>query len=305
MLSPVRGLITVEHEDMTSTRMAAETLRWLPREGISRALGRVASLRAPRPILRRAIDLYVRAYRVDLSDCEVPERGFSSFNEFFSRPLRDGARPLDDDAGAILCPADGKLEDEGAIAEDASFLVKGKRYDVSELLGDVEAGAARRFVGGRFAIVYLSPRDYHRVHAPVGGRVTHARHLGGTLFPVNRIGVEHVPNLFAKNERIAVHQQSARHGEVATVLVGAMVVGGIELAFDPSIRSNQGGGRARGEVRYEDVTLARGAELGRFLLGSTAIVLTTPQARARPVEAPGASLRMGQALYRSEEPVQA
>lgn len=283
--------------------MAAETLRWLPREGISRALGRVASLQPPRALLDRAIGLYVRAYRVDLSDCEVPERGFRSFNEFFSRPLRDGARPLDPDPAALLCPADGKLEDEGPIVSGASFRVKGKRYEVGEMLGARED--AGRFVGGRFAVVYLSPRDYHRVHAPVDGRVTRARHVGGTLFPVNRIGVEHVPNLFAKNERIAVHQVSARHGEVVTILVGAMVVGGIELAFDPSIRSNQGKAEPRGEVRYDAVSIGRGDELGRFLLGSTAIVLTTPAARAVPVITPGSAVRMGQALYRSEEAVRA
>ncbi len=282
---------------MTSTRMAAETLRWLPREGISRALGRVASLKPPRALLDRAIGLYVRAYRVDLSDCEVPPRGFRSFNEFFSRPLREGARPLDDDTDSLVCPADGKLEDEGPIRDDASFLVKGKRYDVGELLG--ERAGAERFTGGRFAVVYLSPRDYHRVHAPVEGRVTLARHMGGTLFPVNRIGLEHVPNLFAKNERIAVHQETEAHGEVVTILVGAMVVGGIELAFDPSIRSNQGKGAARGEVRYDAISLGRGDELGRFLLGSTAIVLTTPRARAVPVVAAGSAVRMGQALYRT------
>jgi phosphatidylserine decarboxylase len=278
--------------------MAAETLRWLPREGISRALGRVASLEPPRALLDRAIGLYVRAYRVDLSECDVPARGFRSFNEFFSRPLRDGARPLEGEASTMLCPADGKLEDEGPIEPGARFLVKGKAYDVGELLGARER--ADRFDGGRFAVVYLSPRDYHRVHAPVTGRVARARHVGGTLFPVNRIGLDHVPNLFAKNERVAVHQESELHGEVVTILVGAMVVGGIEVAFDPSIRSNQGrGGSARGEVRYDGVSLERGAELGRFLLGSTAIVLTTPAARLSPAIAPGTAVRMGQALYRT------
>lgn len=284
---------------MTSTRMAAETLRWLPRERISRAIGRVASAEPPRALLSRAIGLYVRAYRVDLSDCEVPAEGYRSFNEFFSRPLRDGARPLADDSGALLCPADGKLEDEGPIRPGARFLVKGREYDVAELLGlAVGDPSASRFVGGRFAIVYLSPRDYHRVHAPVSGTVTRARHVGGTLFPVNRIGLEHVPNLFAKNERVAVHQASERHGEIVTVMVGAMVVGGIELAFDASIRSNQG--VARGEVVYDGVRLERGAELGRFLLGSTAIVLTTPAAALAPCVDAGSPVRMGQALL---EPV--
>jgi phosphatidylserine decarboxylase len=257
----------------------------------------MASLEPPRPLLSGAIGLYVRAYRVDLTECEVPEGGFRSFNDFFSRPLRDGARPLDTDPEAVLCPADGKLEDEGPIDARSRFLVKGKTYEVGELVG--APSEAARFEGGRFAVIYLSPRDYHRVHAPVSGAVTHARHVGGTLFPVNRIGVEHVPNLFAKNERVAVHQQSERHGEVVTVLVGAMVVGGIEVVFDATIRSNHG--RPAGEIRYPRPThLERGAELGRFLLGSTAIVLTQASARLRPCIAPGASVRMGQALYRRD-----
>lgn len=246
-------------------------------------------------MLSGAIGLYVRAYRVDLTECEVPEGGFRSFNEFFSRPLRDGMRPLDPDPDAVLCPADGKLEDEGPIDAHARFLVKGKTYEVGELLG--AASEAARFEGGRFAVVYLSPRDYHRVHAPVDGVVTHARHVGGTLFPVNRIGVEHVPNLFARNERVAVHLASARHGEIVTVLVGAMVVGGIEVAFDPSIRSNQG--RPAGEICYPTPTrFSRGAEIGRFLLGSTVIVLSQACARLEPCLAPGSTVRMGQALYR-------
>jgi phosphatidylserine decarboxylase len=258
----------------------------------------VASLEPPRALLDRAIGLYVRAYRVDLSECDVPQRGFRSFNEFFSRPLRQGARPIEGDAATLVSPADGRVEDEGPIEPGARILVKGKRYDVGELLGSRADSA--RFDGGRFAVVYLSPRDYHRVHAPAAGRVTRARHVGGTLFPVNRLGVEHVPNLFAKNERVAVHQESELHGEVVTILVGAMVVGGIEVAFDPSIRSNRpAAGRSVSETRYDGVTLERGAELGRFLLGSTAIVLTTASAHVRPAVTSGSVVRMGQALYRT------
>lgn len=283
---------------MVTTRFAAETLRLLPRKRLSRALGRAAALEPPPALLQRAIDLYVRAYRVDLSECEIPAGGFRSFNEFFSRPLVRGARPIDADPDVLLCPADGKVEDLGPIEPGARFLVKGRDYDVAELLG-ADAATGRRFEGGQFAVVYLSPRDYHRVHAPVDGVVRVVRHVGGTLFPVNRIGVEHVPRLFAKNERVAVHQESARFGEVVTVLVGAIVVGGIELAFEPRLRTNRGS--VLGELRYgeEAAHLGRGDELGRFVLGSTAIVLTTPAARLAPAVQSGSIARMGRALLRA------
>ena len=271
----------------------------LPRERISRAIGRVAEMRPPRGLLARAIDLYVRAYDVDLSECDVPEGGYRSFNEFFTRPLKDGARPVDPDPAALVSPADGRVEDAGPIEEGACFRVKGRGYDVGELLGD--ARDAARFVGGRFVVVYLSPRDYHRVHAPIEGAVRCVRHLGGTLFPVNRIGVEHVPRLFAKNERVAIHQHGAVHGEVATVMVGAMVVGGIRLAFDPGVRTNASGTRLRSEVREygaADHVIGKGEELGHFQLGSTAIVLTP---RGRPVHLEvraGDVVRVGQPIGR-------
>lgn len=246
-------------------------------------------------MLDRAIRLYARAYRVDLSECVVPALGFRTFNEFFSRPLREGARPIDADPGALVCPADGRLEDEGPIEPSARLSVKGQPYRVAELLGD--HAAAERFEGGRFAVVYLSPRDYHRVHAPTEGHVTRVRHVPGTLFPVNRIGLENVPSLFAKNERVVVHMETPQHGEVVTILVGAMVVGGIQLAFDEQLhRSPRGGVEER---YYDDVRLERGAELGRFLLGSTAIVLTTRAARVRPVIEAGSDVRVGRALYRA------
>jgi phosphatidylserine decarboxylase len=281
---------------MVTTRLAAETLRLLPRKRLSRALGRAAAMEPPRPLLQTAIDLYVRAYRVDLSECEIPAGGFRSFNEFFGRPLVRGARPIEADPGTMLCPADGKIEDIGPIERGSVFRVKGRDYDVGELLGGVDGG---RFDGGHFAVVYLSPRDYHRVHAPVDGAVRTVRHVGGTLFPVNRIGVEHVPRLFAKNERVAVHQASERFGEVVTVLVGAIVVGGIELSFEPRLRTNRG--TVLGELSYEGdaPVLGRGDELGRFVLGSTAIVLTTAAASIEPAIEPGAPARMGRALFRA------
>jgi phosphatidylserine decarboxylase len=278
---------------MIATRFAAETLRLLPRKRISRAIGRVAQRSMRSDVLSRAIDLYVRAYDVDLSECEVPDGGFRSFNEFFTRPLREGARPLDPDPNAILSPADGRVEDAGPIDARGAFVIKGKPYSLDELLGSREE--AERLAGGTFVVVYLSPRDYHRVHAPVSGDVIRARHLGGTLFPVNRIGVEHVPKLFAKNERVVVVQDAPGLGEVVTVLVGAMVVGGISLAFDRTLVTRNG--RAGGEKTYrQPPRVARGDELGWFELGSTAIVILPARSGVALAVEPGQPIRMGRAI---------
>lgn len=275
---------------MITTRLAAETLRLLPRKRLSRALGRAASVTPPSPWLARAIELYVKAYDVDLSECVVPEGGFRSFNEFFARPLRDGARPLEGDESTLVSPADGRVEDIGPIDLDGTLHIKGRPYRVSELLDDT--GAVEAFAGGQFAVVYLSPRDYHRVHAPVGGPVRRVQHVPGTLYPVNSIGVQHVNKLFARNERVVVVQDAPRRGRVATSMVGALVVGGIELAFGGPLRT-----ASTTEHDGDAPELARGAELGRFLIGSTAIVFTTPELGATPVVRPGSSIRMGRALF--------
>jgi phosphatidylserine decarboxylase len=282
---------------MIATRLAAETLRFLPRKQISRAIGRVASRTGQDALLARAIEMYVRAYAVDLSECEIPSGGFRTFNEFFTRALKGGARPLDPDPGAILSPADGKVEDAGAIDAQSVLHIKGRRYELAELLGDRREAEA--LAGGTFVVVYLSPRDYHRVHAPVSGEVVSGRHIGGTLYPVNRIGVEHVPGLFAKNERVVITQATERFGDVVTVMVGALVVGGIVVRFDPSLVSRRGA--ARGEVRYPSPrpTIARGEEVGSFELGSTAIVLAPKSASVELAVAPGQAIRMGEAIARA------
>ncbi len=279
---------------MIATRFAAETLRLLPRKRLSRAIGRVAARPSRGALLRRAIDLYVRAYDVDLSECEIPSGGFRSFNQFFTRPLRAGARPLDADPSAVLSPADGRVEDAGPIDARGAFQIKGRPYSLDELLGSPKE--ASRLAGGHFVVVYLSPRDYHRVHAPVTGEVVRARHLGGTLFPVNRIGVEHVPKLFAKNERVVVVQDSSLFGEVVTVLVGALVVGGIGLTFDRALVTRAGS--AGGETTYAAPrpAMVRGSELGWFELGSTAIVILPKAADASLAVEPGQPIRMGRAI---------
>lgn len=288
---------------LVSTRTAARILQTLPRERITRLVGRVAERPVTRPVLDRFLAAYVRAYDVNLSEAVVPDGGFVSFNDFFTRRLRDGARVIDPDPAALVSPADGRLDDEGPVDAAARFVVKGQDYDAAELLGS--ADEARAFEGGRYAVVYLSPRDYHRVHSPVDGVVRRVRHMPGTLYPVNDIGVAHVPRLFARNERVVVHVDTERFGAVAVVFVGAFIVGRITLTIDAPPRPPHGG--APSERAWEDSRgprLARGDELGAFLLGSTVVLLLQrpPQGVwTRDGAAPFGPVRLGQPIARVAE----
>ncbi len=276
--------------------VAATSLRALPRKRLSRLLGRLSRIGAPERVLSAAMRAYCRAYDVDLSECEVPAQGFDTFNAFFTRRLKSGVRVIDPDPNTIVSPADGRVEDIGVVEPGATFVVKGRRYDVAELLGD--AGAGVELEGGSFAVVYLSPRDYHRVHAPVEGAVTALRHIAGTLFPVNAFGVAHVPNLLARNERVVVHQRNEIHGRVTTVLVGAVGVGRISVSFDESVMTNDG--RPVGLRVYGDAPpqLDRGDELGVFHLGSTVVLFTSPGAPLDLLVSAGSRVRMGEAIAR-------
>jgi len=281
----------------SAARLAADTLRILPRKRLSRLLGSLADVDGPQVLVDRAVDAFVRAYDVNLDEAVVPEGGSPSFNAFFTRRLKPGVRPIDPDSAVVVSPADGLLEDQGRIDLASTLTVKGKLYDVGELLGD--DALASRYEGGTYFIIYLSPRDYHRVHAPVSGRVDRIRYVPGTLYPVNRIGTEHVPRLFARNERVTIVQQSPMHGEVASVLVGAIGVGRVGLAFH-DLKTNFGfrpGERVLGEG---GPTIDRGEELGVFHLGSTVVCFFPPE---RPVEllvASGTKVNMGRAVARVE-----
>lgn len=279
--------------DLSASRVAAASLRLLPRTRLSRALGRVADVRAPRAVLDSAIDAFVAAYGVDMAEAEIPAGGFESFDAFFTRRLRPGVRPIAGGSDVLVAPADGRFDDAGEIRAGGEFLVKGQRYNAAELLGHPDA--LGDFEGGSYAVVYLAPPDYHRVHAPVTGRVRLARHVGGTLYPVNEIGTKYVPGLFAKNERVVVIQDAEGGGQVASVLVGAIGVGRISLSFDP-MRSNTG---AAGETRdygSHGPMLAKGDELGMFHLGSTVVLLASRGAGVVWGREPGSRTRVGEPM---------
>lgn len=226
-----------------------------------------------RPWKRLLISTLRRAYGIDMADALNPDlESYPSFNAFFTRALKPDARPIGD-AGGLVCPADGCISQIGPITAGRIVQAKGMDYSVAELLGGREQDA-QAFSGGGFATVYLSPRDYHRVHAPFAGRLVRAIHVPGRLFSVAPWTTESIPRLFARNERLALIFDTAR-GPLAVVLVGAIFVSSIETVFDGEVTPPYAD-----QVRVRDYSgtnapsFAIGAELGRFNMGSTAIVLT-------------------------------
>lgn len=269
--------------------------RLLPQHALSRLLGSLASARSPAWLVHWVIARFVAHYDVNLSEAQQRAPGdYPSFNEFFTRALVDGARPLC--ASGIASPADGAISQFGEIRDEQLFQAKGRYYSVRALLGGDRA-QAQQFHGGDFMTIYLSPRDYHRVHMPLDGRLTASAYIPGDLYSVNGTTAEGVDQLFARNERLVCYFETPR-GPMAMVLVGAMIVAGIETVW-----SGQEAPRPR-RIEKRDflqppgpVILDRGAEMGRFKLGSTVILLFPPGVAAwNPDCAPGAPVRLGEQL---------
>ncbi len=278
------------------SNVAATSLRVLPRKRISRALGQLARIQPPQYMVQKAIDLYCSAYRVDLSEVDIPNGGFTTFDAFFTRRLIAGSRPIDPDPNCVVSPSDGVLQDVGALSKETAFSVKGHLFEVSELIGDQEN--ARAFEGGLYAVIYLHPRDYHRVHAPVDGPIEALRYVAGTLFPVNAIGIRHIPKLLTENERVVFFQQNPIHGLVSTIMVGAIGVGRISVSFDEDVITNSGRTGCVRVYNGKAPQLQRGSELGVFHLGSTAIVLLPRDDRLSVVKQRNERVRMGEAIAR-------
>ncbi len=254
------------------TFAAAQLLRVLPRRRISKAAGRLAEHRWSPPVERAVVGLYSRLYHVRFDECQR-ERGYGNFDEFFTRPLRAGVRPIDGAADALVSPADGRLDSMGPVESHSRFIVKGRRYSVAELVGDEED--ARRYEGGAAGVVYLSPRDYHRVHSPVAGTIRCVRSLPGDYYPVNSIGLGHVDNLFAVNRRVAICiDTSSGLGRVTVVMVAAIVVGRITVTGVDAPDVPEGTHRLEAPVQAGD-------EIGVFHLGSTAVLFAEPSAALR------------------------
>jgi phosphatidylserine decarboxylase len=269
--------------------------RLVPQHGLSRLLGRLAAARTPRWLMHWVMRRFIAHYGVDLGEAERPfPEAYESFNAFFTRALRPGVRPLC--ASGIASPADGAISQCGEISDDRILQAKGRYYSVSALLGAQDA-RAEVFRGGDFITVYLSPKDYHRVHMPLDGQLTATRYVPGDLFSVNGRTAEAVDRLFARNERLVCFFDTPR-GPMAMVLVGAMIVAGIETVWGGVVAPQPRRIQERDFLNPpQPVLLDRGAEMGRFFLGSTVILLFPPGVAAwNPDCEAGALVRQGQQL---------
>lgn len=243
------------------------------------------------------IQRVLNAYRIDMGQAEQTDPlAFPSFNAFFTRALKPDARPMPADARAIACPSDGRLSQSGSIRDGRIFQAKGRDFSAAELLGSDAAAAP--YANGSFITVYLSPRDYHRVHMPLAGSLRETLHIPGRLFSVAPFAVEAVPRLFARNERLVCHFDGAA-GPFAVVLVGAMLVSGVETVWSGVEIPPYARAIACKEWRGKGIRLERGAELGRFNMGSTVIVLlASGQAELDAGLSAQMPIKMGQAVGR-------
>jgi phosphatidylserine decarboxylase len=265
----------------------------MPKKLLTQFAGLVAGARMGF-ITHAIIRKFVAHYQVNMAEAVDPRiESYASFNDFFTRPLRAGARPLA--ASPFVCPVDAAISQFGPIEHDQIFQAKGHSYSTRALVGGDQA-LAHQFDHGHFATLYLAPEDYHRIHMPCEGRLKRMIYIPGDLFSVNPLTARHVPGLFARNERVVCEFECA-HGPMVMVLVGATIVGSMETVWHGVV--NPPRTREPREWRYEgqDVVLARGAEMGRFLLGSTVILLFPQNVLTfTPDWAPTKPVRLGEAM---------
>jgi len=260
----------------------------LPHHALSRLIGKLAECDSPK-LKNALIKAFIQRFNVDMREALNEDiSAYSSFNDFFTRPLKDAARPIGE---GIVSPADGTLSQFGAIRAGQLVQAKGHTFSAQTLLGG-DASLAEAFLGGSFATVYLSPKDYHRVHMPMTGTLREMIYVPGRLFSVNQATANHVPGLFARNERL-VCVFDTEQGPMAMVLVGAMIVAAIETVWAGQITPLAGTPQ---RTRFDQpITLEKGAEMGRFKLGST-VVMCFAEPLAFDNWAINSKIQMGQAL---------
>jgi phosphatidylserine decarboxylase len=274
-------------------KLAVAAQHLLPKEAITQFAGFVAR-REDGALTTAIIRRFIRRYGVNMAEAaNADPASYASFNEFFTRPLKPGARPLAQ--ADLVCPVDGAISQFGAITGERIFQAKGHDYTATALLGGDSALAAH-FHGGHFATIYLSPKDYHRIHMPCAGRLLRMIHVPGELFSVNPATARGVPGLFARNERV-VCVFDGPQGIWVNVLVGATIVGSMATVWHGVVNPPRTGELRDWRYADQDIQLAQGAEMGRFLLGST-VVLLFPQGPLsfNPAWAPGAPVRLGELM---------
>ena len=241
---------------------------------------------------------FVAKYDVNMAEAvESDISRYASFNDFFTRALKPGARPIAD--APLVCPVDGAISQFGPIAGDQIFQAKGHAYSTTALVGG-DAALAAQFKDGSFATLYLSPRDYHRIHMPCDGRLVRMVYVPGELFSVNPTTARGVPGLFARNERVVCVFESAR-GPFVLVLVGATIVGSMATVWHGVVNPPRGGEVREWRYDEREIVLRKGEEMGRFLLGSTVVMLFPRPALAfNPDWAPGRAIRLGEAMAQDD-----
>lgn len=276
-----------------SDRFAVLPQYLIPKQALTALAGRIASTRGG-PWTTRLIKWFIQRYGVNMLEAANPDpASYATFNEFFTRALRKGARPLA--RADLVCPVDGAISQLGPIDGSQIFQAKGHHYSCTALVGG-DAALAARFEHGSFATIYLSPKDYHRIHMPCDGRLTRMIYVPGDLFSVNPTTARGVPGLFARNERVVCVFESAR-GPFVLVLVGATIVGSMATVWHGVV--NPPRSRDVREWRYDDqsILLRQGEEMGRFLLGST-VVMLFPKGPLQftPSWAPAGPVRLGEPM---------
>ncbi len=275
-----------------SERLSVFFQHLLPQQALTRLAGRVASWQGGARTTA-LIEWFVRRYDVDMSEAAEPDvAAYASFNDFFTRALKPGARPLA--SSELICPVDGAISQWGPIDGDQIFQAKGHRYTTTALVGG-DAALAAEFQNGHFATLYLSPRDYHRIHMPCAGVLQRMIHVPGDLYSVNPATARGVPGLFARNERVVCVFETAGRPWVL-VLVGATIVGSMATVWHGVIDRSHGDVR-QWDYRDQHIALAQGQEMGRFLLGSTVVMLFPGGPMAfNPAWREAGAIRMGQAM---------
>ena len=276
-----------------SDRFAVLPQYLIPKQALTLIAGKLAGAEAG-GLTTSVIRWFVGRYGVNMAEAANPDiASYASFNEFFTRPLRDGARPLA--AADFICPVDGAISQFGAIERDQIFQAKGHSYSTTALVGGDRERAAQ-FEDGSFATLYLSPRDYHRIHMPCDGRLIRMIHVPGALFSVNPTTARGVPGLFARNERVVCVFDSP-HGPFVLTLVGATIVGSMATVWHGLVNPPRPGHLREWNYADQQIALRQGDEMGRFLLGSTVVMLFPKGAvKFNPDWAPAQAIRLGEAM---------
>jgi len=276
-----------------SDRLAVLPQYLMPKQALTTLAGQFASARLG-GLTTSVIRRFVARYNVNMAEAANPDiASYASFNDFFTRALKPGARPLAQ--ADLVCPVDGAISQFGPIAKDQIFQAKGHTYSTTALVGG-DAAAAARFDSGHFATLYLSPRDYHRIHMPCAGELTRMVHVPGDLFSVNPTTARGVPGLFARNERVVCFFESAQ-GPFVLVLVGATIVGSMATVWHGQVNPPRPGKPRQWDYAPGQVSLRQGEEMGRFLLGST-VVMLFPRGplQFNPQWAPARPIQLGEAM---------